>query len=88
MAAKETFGNGKGGKTYEDRQLANEVRRLTLAQSLKVLKKGKGKLYEALLIKLAGAALPRLNEITGENGGAIKFVEMPKEILTKHALDS
>jgi hypothetical protein len=59
--ARETLGNGQGGKTYEDRELAKKVRQLTLKQSYKELKKGKGKLYEALLIRLAGTALPRLH---------------------------
>ena len=54
-------GTGKGGKTYDDRQLATRVRTLSLQEIEKVLKRKKGKLYEAILIKLAGSVLPRLN---------------------------
>lgn len=68
---RETIGNGQGGKTYEDRLLAGEVRKLTLEECKKHLKKGKGRLYEALLVKLAGTALPRLNEVTGADGDAL-----------------
>lgn len=52
----------------QDRELAAKVRELTLKECYKHLSKGKGKLYEALLIRLAGTALPRLNEHTGADG--------------------
>jgi hypothetical protein len=69
-------GTGQGGKSFEDRELAGRVRRLSLAKIEKELKKGKGKLYEALLIKLAGTVLPRLNEHTGADGA-----ELPTPII-------
>ena len=63
-----TSGAGKGGKTYEQRQLSAELRDLTIAESIKHLKKGKGKFYQALLLRLAPAALPRITEVTGKDG--------------------
>lgn len=59
------------GKTFQDRELAAKVRSLALGELEKVLKKKKGRLYEAVLIKLAGSVLPRLNEVSGEDGGPI-----------------
>ena len=61
-------GTGQGGKSMQDRELAARVRTLTLNEIEKHLKKGKGRLYEAVLIKLAGTVLPRLNEHTGPEG--------------------
>lgn len=69
--ARKGSGTGQGGKTYDERQLAARVRNLALTEIEKVLKKRKGKLYEAVLIKLAGSVLPRLNEHGGEGGGPI-----------------
>ena len=63
-----SFGNGQGGKSLQDRELGAEVRQLTLQECRKYLKRGKGKMYEAVLLKLAGQVLPRLNEHTGEGG--------------------
>ena len=61
-------GTGQGGKSMQDRELATKVRTLALNEVHKVLLTGKGKLYEAVLIKLAGTVLPRLNEHTGADG--------------------
>lgn len=61
-------GTGKGGKSFQDRELAARVRSLTLAECEKHLKKGKGKLYEQVLLKLASSVLPRLNEHSGADG--------------------
>lgn len=70
---------GQGGKTLNDRKLAANVRTLSLKQMLAILEgKPAGKLkyspmlHEDLLKKLAATALPRLNEHTGEDGGAIQ----------------
>ena len=65
-------GTGKGGKTYEERLLANSVRGLALTEIEKILKKPKHKLYGAVIIKLAGTVLPRLNEHSGEGGGPVE----------------
>ena len=70
MASKS--GTGQGGKSFQDRELAARVRTLALSEIEKVLKKPKHKLYGAVVVKLAGTVLPRLNEHTGENGGPIK----------------
>jgi len=51
-----------------DRELAARVRTLTLEECERQLMKKKGKLYEAVLLRLAGGALPRLNELTGADG--------------------
>lgn len=61
------------GKDFNDRVLAAKVRTLALGEIEKILKKPKHKLYGPVLIKLAGGVLPRLNEHTGEDGGAIKI---------------
>lgn len=59
------------GKDYESRQLSKEVRDCALEEIRDILK-GKKKVEkrfrQALLLKLAGAVLPRLNEHTGEDG--------------------
>ena len=66
---------GKGGKSFQDRELAAKVRTLALNQVQDVLTGKKFKsdkaYHKALLLKLAGTLLPRLNEVTGEDGGAI-----------------
>ena len=67
-----TNGTGQGGKTLQDRELAASVRNLALAEIEKILKKPEHKLYGAVIVKLAGTVLPRLNEHTGEDGGAIE----------------
>lgn len=63
-----------------DRKLAAEVRRLALNKMKAILGRpaeelrGHDKqLHDALLLKLAGSVLPRLNEITGEDGQPLKI---------------
>jgi hypothetical protein len=62
------------GKTYEQRELSKEVRDLALEEIRDILK-GKievdKRFREALILKLAGTVLPRLNEISGPDGGDI-----------------
>jgi len=77
---------GSGAPTIVDRELSKEVRRLTLdkikdilEQPIVKMKHDDYDLYKAVLIKLAGTALPRLNEHSGEGGGPISF----KQILDK-----
>jgi hypothetical protein len=72
--------NAKGNKggygvSVNDRELAASVRSLSLTKIKGVLD---GKLFaddvefqKALLLKLASAVLPRINEVTGENGGPL-----------------
>lgn len=69
-------GIGKGGKSFQDRELAAKVRTLSL-QKMKDVLEGVGKLgkdinfQKAVILKLAGTVLPRLNEHSGEGGGEI-----------------
>lgn len=76
---KNAVGNS-GGKSLQDRKLAASVRNLTLKKIQAVLeapiekmKKAEYELYKAILIKLAGSILPRLNEHTGDDGDPIRF---------------
>lgn len=63
---------GKGGKSFADRELAAKVRTLALSEIEKALKNKKNKrLYEAILVKLAGTVLPRINEHGGIDGDPI-----------------
>lgn len=64
----------------QDRELAARVRTLTLAECERQLKKKKGRLYEAVLLRLAGSVLPRLNEVSGPDGG-----DIPIPIYAGHA---
>jgi len=78
-------GTGKGGKSFQDRALAASVRTLALREIEKVLKKGNGRLYEQVLIRLAGAILPRLNEVSGEDGRPV-VIEISEVIARKHGI--
>lgn len=76
---KNAIGNS-GGKSLNDRKLAAKVRSLTLGKIAEILERpvvkmdaDDYKLYREILVKLAGTVLPRLNEHTGEEGGAIIF---------------
>lgn len=79
----------QGGKSFQDRELAARVRSLTLLECEKALKNREEdeKLYQAVLLKLAGGVLPRLNEHAGEGGGPVIF-EVAKEVGEKHGLTS
>ena len=65
------------GKDFNDRTLAAEVRTLTLNKIKEILSEKKPKdkeFYKALILRLAGGVLPRLNEHTGEGGEPIQFL--------------
>lgn len=71
-------GTGQGGKSFQDRTLAAEVRSLTLNKIKDLFTKPRvdmdahdAKLHDEILIKLAGTVLPRLNEVTGTDGEPI-----------------
>lgn len=64
-------GTGQGGKSFQDRELAARVRTLALKEIEKILKKPTHQLYGAVVVKLAGSVLPRLNEHTGADGAAL-----------------
>jgi len=68
----------QGGKSYNDRVLASEVRTLSLKKIKAILEDENNEKYaksfqEALLLKLAGTVLPRLNEHTGEDGEPLQI---------------
>lgn len=76
MAAKKgnknALGNS-GGHTYNDKQLAAEVRKLALNEIKEILlEQGMSQLKQQVILKLAGTVLPRLNEHSGEGGGPIE----------------
>lgn len=64
---------GQKGRSFNDRELAGEVRTLTLTEIRKYLTGEDEDFKKQLLLRLSGSILPRLNEVTGENGGAIKI---------------
>lgn len=65
---------GTYGKTYEDRQLANSVRKLTLKQMEQILN-GKDEEYKrALVLRLATTILPRINELQGTDGEPMEII--------------
>lgn len=69
-------GTGKGGKSFQDRELAARVRSLTMKRCEELLIKGEGVLYEAILLRLAGTVLPRLNEHSGPEGKPIPISDI------------
>lgn len=63
--------SGAIGKDYESRLLSKEVRDLALLEIKNILtgkKKVEKRFREALVLKLAGSVLPRLNEMSGPDG--------------------
>ena len=61
----------QGGKTLHDRILAADVRTLTLRQIKMVLEGTDEDFKKQLILKLASTVLPRINEISGPDGGDI-----------------
>lgn len=74
------IGTGRGGKSFQDRKLAADVRNLAL-KNIQTALKGDKKSRDAvakwpdykkqMLLRLASTLLPRLNEVTGDDGGPI-----------------
>jgi hypothetical protein len=58
---------------YTDRIKAQELRSLALAEMINALRGEDQEFKKALLLRLAGSVLPRLSEVTGENGEAMKI---------------
>lgn len=93
LGSKNALGNiGGSGKSLQDRKLAAEVRNLSLLKIKAILempevkmKQDDYELYKNILIKLAGTVLPRLNEHTGEEGGAI-IITSDKTLLDKYGI--
>lgn len=66
-------GTGKGGKNFQDRELAAKVRTLALNELKEILEDKNYQIYSKdlhnqVILKLAGTVLPRLNEVTGKDG--------------------
>ncbi len=74
---------GGKGKTFNDRVLAAEVRTLGLNEIKKALKGDDVEFKKAVILRLAGSLLPRLNEHTGDSGGPLQ-VEISEIIANKH----
>lgn len=76
------------GVSFNDRELAGKVRTLALQEVFKILTKGEEHyMYEQLLVRLAGTILPRLNEITGENGSPV-VIELSSVTAKKYGLNT
>lgn len=71
-------GTGGKGRSFNDRELAAQVRTLAMRQVYAVLQ-GEGlgedkEFKKALLLKLAPNILPRLNELSGPDGTPIPLL--------------
>lgn len=69
----------KGGVPSYQRALAGEVRDLTLKEIKAILIDKEHQVFgkdfrQQVILKLAGNVLPRLNEITGEDGGVLQVI--------------
>ncbi len=64
---------GNHGSSWTDKKLSAEVRNLALKEMLLVLRGKNCNFKKAVILKLAGTVLPRLNEHGGEDGGPIKL---------------
>lgn len=78
---------GNKGVSFNDRELAGDVRRLALDLIKDVLTGKDDKYKKELLLRLAPNLLPRLNEVTGENGGPLN-IEISEVIAKKNASKS
>lgn len=61
------------GTTFNDLQLAGNVRSLGLKMIKEVLEGNDEEYKKALLLKISSSLLPKLNEHTGVDGGAIEL---------------
>ena len=75
---------GTGAPSAIDRELSKKVRNLTLEKIYELLsmpvvkmKTDDYELYKAVLVKLAGSVLPRLSEVSGEDGGPVQVIWKP-----------
>ncbi len=82
LGNKNSVGNS-GGKSFQDRELAAKVRGMALEKIAAILempevkmKQDDYELYKAIMIRLAGTVLPRINEGSGEEGEFI--IRWPK----------
>ncbi len=75
----------QGGKSFQDRELAAEVRSLTLNEIMKVLKGKDNEYKKALVLKMSTSILPRLNEIGGM-GGVNLVIEVSGESAKRYGV--
>jgi hypothetical protein len=74
------------GPIKPDMELQREVRRLTLRKIKSILEADNDDEFtKAVILKLAGTVLPRINEVTGEDGGPMIF-QITKEIAEKNGI--
>jgi hypothetical protein len=76
---------GAKGVNFNDRELAAKVRTMTLNECYYWLENRKSKLYRLVLDNLSRSILPRLSEVTGQNGGPL-VIELPKAMVETHGL--
>ena len=70
-------GGGQGGKTWEDKKLAGEVRQFCLREIKRALEgKYDEEFKKAVILRLAGSILPRLNEHSGPEGKPIPLLNV------------
>ena len=69
---------------YNDLLLAAEVRSLALEEIKKVLLSKSNKTFkQAVILRLAGTLLPRLNEVTGKDGKDLIPQPLLKNVIIK-----
>lgn len=71
---------GSKGKQYSDRQLAGEVRDLALNEIKRALLGDDVEFKKAVVLRLAGSLLPRLNEVSGPDGAPIPISNVLEDL--------
>ena len=66
----------QGGKTFQDRELAANVRKMSLDLIQKYLEGSDEEFKKQLILRLATSILPKLNEHTGADGEAIEVKQI------------
>ena len=91
LGNKNAVGNS-GGKSLNDRRLAAQVRTLVLEEIIRLfsipkvqMSESEHELYKAVLVKLAGSVLPKLTEVTGEDGEKLT-ISISREIAEKNGI--
>lgn len=73
------------GIPVNDRELGARVRRLTLRKIEAVLNGDDEEFKKAVILKLSSSILPRINEVSGDNGDPIKItIEVAGSIAQKN----
>lgn len=80
------------GVQFNDRVLAGKLRTKVMEEIFDVVKEAskvkKWSAYKkAMLLVLARTILPRLNEVTGQDGGPL-IIELPKSIIQKNGTNA